>query len=45
MGWFKGGFLDGIPQSIMDEFPGLNSHYECIGSQPKIAQWMADNYS
>ena len=45
VGWFKGGFLDGIPQSIMDDFPGLNDHYEVIGSQPKIAQWMTDNYS
>ena len=43
--WLKSGILDGIPDSVVDDFPGLLSHHACIGSQPKISQWMADNYS
>jgi glutathione S-transferase len=44
MGWFKGGFLDGIPTTLLDPFPRLSAHYERIGSMPKIQTWMQENY-
>ena len=45
LGWLKSGLLDGIPSTVVDEFPGLQTHYERIGSEPKIRQWMSDNYA
>jgi glutathione S-transferase len=45
MGWFTGGFLDGIPATVVDGFPKLQAHSERIGSEPRIQQWMSENYS
>ena len=45
MGWFTGGFLDGIPVSVVDGFPKLQAHSGRIGTDPRIQRWMSENYS
>ena len=44
MGWFTGGFLDGIPATVVEGFPRLMAHSERVGSHPKVSQWMKENY-
>jgi len=44
MGWFTGGFLDGIPATVVEAFPRLMAHSERVGSHPKVSQWMKENY-
>ena len=44
LGWLKSGMLDGIPTSILDNFPNLNIMREEIYQHPKIKEWMIKNY-
>ncbi len=44
MGWFQSGILDGIPATIVDDFPRLSAHARRIGSMPAIRDWMDTNY-
>jgi glutathione S-transferase len=44
LGWFTGGILDGVPSTITDGFPGLQAHSKRMDSNPKIQDWMRENY-
>jgi glutathione S-transferase len=44
MGWFSGGFLDGIPATVVDGSPRLKAHSERIGMHPKVTKWMRESY-
>ncbi len=44
IGWLKSGMLDGIPTTLIEPFPGLQAHYQRVETEPKIRQWMRDNY-
>ena len=39
-GWISGGVIDGIPETILDGFPLLNSHQSHISNLPKVAEWL-----
>ena len=45
MGWFTGGFLDGIPATVVNGFPKLQAHSERMDSDPRIQRWMSENYN
>ena len=44
LGWLKSGIIDGIPTSIVDDFPKLkNVHYQ-VHNHPKVQEWMMKTY-
>jgi prostaglandin-H2 D-isomerase / glutathione transferase len=45
LGWLKGGFLDGIPTTVVDDYPALVRHFNSIDSVPEIRQWMNTQYA
>jgi len=42
-GWISGGIIDGIPETILDDFPLLNTHHNNISNLPKVAEWLGKN--
>ena len=42
-GWISGGIIDGIPETILDDFPLLNTHHINISNLPKVAEWLGKN--
>ena len=43
-GWISGGVIDGIPETILDGFPLLNSHQSHISNLPKVAEWLGKKH-
>ena len=43
-GWISGGIIDGIPETILDAFPLLNSHQNHISNLPIVAEWLEKNH-
>ena len=44
LGWLTSGIIDGIPTSIVDDFPKLkNVHYQ-VHNHPKVQEWMMKTY-
>ena len=44
LGWLTSGIIDGIPTSIVDDFPKLKNVYHQIHTHPKVHEWMMKNY-
>ena len=44
LGWLTSGIIDGIPTSIVDDFPKLKNVYYQIHTHPKVHEWMMKNY-
>ena len=42
-GWISGGVIDGIPETILNNFPLLNEHQNQISKLPKVAEWLGKN--
>ena len=43
-GWISGRVIDGIPETILDGFPLLNSHQSHISNLPKVAEWLGKKH-
>jgi len=44
LGWLTSGIIDGIPTSVVDDFPKLkNIHYQ-VHTHPKVQEWMLKTY-
>ena len=44
LGWLKSGIIDGIPISIVDEFPKLKNVHIKVHNHPKVQKWMIKTY-
>ena len=44
LGWLTSGIIDGIPTSIVDDFPKLKNVYYQIHTHPKVHEWMMKTY-
>ena len=42
-GWISGGIIDGIPETILENFPLLSNHQDKISKFPKVVEWQAKN--
>ena len=42
-GWISGGVIDGIPETILNNFPLINAHQNQISNLPKVAEWLGKN--
>ena len=40
-GWISGGVIDGIPDTILNDFSLLNTHQSHISNLPKVAEWLS----
>ena len=44
LGWLKSGMLDGVPNTILDNYENLNKLREQIYKNPKVIKWMDEVY-
>jgi len=44
LGWLTSGIIDGIPTSIVDEFPKLKNIHHQVHTHPKVQEWMLKTY-
>ena len=44
LGWLTSGIIDGIPTSIVDDFPKLKNIHHQVHSHPKVQEWMLKTY-
>ena len=44
LGWLKSGIIDGIPTSIIDDFPKLKNIHHQVHTHPKVQEWMLKTY-
>jgi len=44
IGWLKSGIIDGIPTSIVDDFPKLKNIHHKVHNHPKVQEWMLKTY-
>ena len=44
LGWLTSGIIDGIPTSVVDEFPKLKSIHHQVHTHPKVQEWMLKTY-
>ena len=44
LGWLKSGIIDGIPTSVVDDFPKLKNVHHQIHTHPKVQEWMLKTY-
>ena len=44
LGWLTSGIIDGIPTSIVDDFPKLKNIHHQVHTQPKVQEWMLKTY-
>ena len=44
LGWLTSGIIDGIPTSVVDDFPKLKNVYLQVHTHPKIQEWMMKKY-
>ena len=44
LGWLTSGIIDGIPTSVVDEFPKLKNIHHQVHAHPKVQEWMLKTY-
>ena len=44
LGWLTSGIIDGIPTSIVDDFPKLKNIHQQVHTHPKVQEWMLKTY-
>ena len=44
LGWLISGIIDGIPTSIIDDFPKLKNIHHQVHTHPKVQEWMLKTY-
>ena len=44
LGWLISGIIDGIPTSIIDDFPKLKNVHHQVHTHPKVQEWMLKTY-
>ena len=44
LGWLTSGIIDGIPTSIVDDFPKLKNVHHQVHIHPKVQEWMLKTY-
>ena len=44
LGWLTSGIIDGIPTSVVDEFPKLKNIHHQVHTHPKVQEWMLKTY-
>ena len=44
LGWLTSGIIDGIPTSIIDDFPKLKNIHHQVHNHPKVQEWMLKTY-
>ena len=44
LGWLTSGIIDGIPTSVVDDFPKLKNVHHQVHSHPKVQEWMMKTY-
>ena len=44
LGWLTSGIIDGIPTSIVDDFPKLKNIHHQVHTHPKVQEWMLQTY-
>lgn len=44
LGWLTSGIIDGIPTSIVDDFPKLKNVHHQVHTHPKVQEWMLKTY-
>ena len=44
LGWLKSGIIDGIPTSVVDDFPKLKNIHHQVHTHPKVQEWMLKTY-
>ena len=44
LGWLTSGIINGIPTSIIDDFPKLKNIHHQVHTHPKVQEWMLKTY-
>ena len=44
LGWLTSGIIDGIPTSVIDDFPKLKNVHHQVHIHPKVQEWMMKTY-
>ena len=44
LGWLTSGIIDGIPTSIVNDFPKLKNIHHQVHTHPKVQEWMLKTY-
>ena len=44
LGWLTSGIIDGIPTSVVDDFPKLKNVHLNVHNHPKVQKWMIKTY-
>ena len=44
LGWLTSGIIDGIPTSVVDNFPKLKNIHHQVHTHPKVQEWMLKTY-
>ena len=44
LGWLTSGIIDGIPTSVVDDFPKLKNIHHQVHTHPKVQEWMMKTY-
>ena len=44
LGWLTSGIIDGVPTSIIDDFPKLKNIHHQVHTHPKVQEWMLKTY-
>ena len=44
LGWLTSGIIDGIPISVVDDFPKLKNIHHQVHTHPKVHEWMMKTY-
>ena len=44
LGWLTSGIIDGIPTSVVDDFPKLKNIHHLVHTHPKVQEWMLKTY-
>ena len=44
LGWLTSGIIDGIPTSVIDDFPKLKNIHHQVHTHPKVQEWMLKTY-
>ena len=44
IGWLMSGIIDGIPTTIVDDFPKLKNVHHSVHNHPKVQEWMIKTY-
>ena len=44
LGWLTSGIIDGIPTSVVNDFPKLKNIHHQVHTHPKVQEWMLKTY-